>query len=381
VGRWGHTLSRTPAGCLLFGGYNRPSYLGDVWVSGDHDAAGGSSVQALGLSGVRGPSDVPAGRSNHVAVSLGGFVYLHGGSLSRSERTSDVFALLPAPEAGVARCARVAVTAGGAEPCPRTFHAAAALDAGPTFVIFGGEGAADSPRGGGLGGAISPSTGQPLAARSFDVGAGGTAGGAGAPASSPASPGQQQGSGAADLADLWLCTVRGSSSGPSCSWAQLGPTHRAAAAAQGVGGTGEVWPTARRCHAMATDPATQAVVLLGGCTGADFRPLADLWVLRLLGDSPDACAPHWMTPAVGGTPPEARWGHTLTAVARSAEQATFICVGGRGVQRDFGDLHVLGLMWVGPYAPQAVWTTPAVLPAPSRPLEVAPPNCPRTAHH
>lgn len=275
--RWAHSLT----GCsglgaaLLFGGFAGAEYLDDAWI------LRASPRRALGLEWARPfptHGSVPSARSNHAAICLSGsrFVICGGGGL-RGTKHGDVYLLTldmdyglqsqPVPHAAASS------GTGAALAHERSFHAGARLH-DSAFCLFGGSSACH-----------------------------------------------------ADTDDLRVCSLvlRPPPVAPAGSSAAAADTLRLVCQTEViVPSRGRSWPAARRLHAMAQHARSGAVILHGGCAGAQFTPLGDTWALqphRHTVTVDAACTNglelDWEELQCVGRPPPPRCGHSLTAIPGS----------------------------------------------------------------
>jgi len=271
--RAGHTAIYDPVRdrIAVFGGGDAGGYLNDVW--------------ALTLSGSPGWIQItpggtpPSARTYHSAIydRVRDRIVVFGGAGTLSAYLNDVWALSLSGSPVWSQ-----ITPGGSPPSARYHHTAIYDPVRDRMVMFAGQDVSYfndlwslSLSGSPAWSRISPG-GAPPSARaghtaSYDpvrnrmvVFGGGDAGGY--------------------LNDVWALTLSGSP-----GWIQLTP-----------GGTP---PSARTYHSAIYDPVRDRIVVFGG-TGTLSAYLNDVWALSLSG------SPVWSQVTPGGTPPSARYHHT-----------------------------------------------------------------------
>ena len=337
--RWAHTLSScNGTAAILVAGFTNATYLDDAWIA---RARGTGLVEWLQPFPTYGCA-LPA-RSNHAAIALGeGRVVVSGGGGPQGLKHGDMFLLTLDADDGLL-CQRVihAPPGGGAQlvGCERSFHGGARL-CKSIFCLVGGSSL------------IRADTNDvrlcSLVAQHTAVGPG--------PSSQPSLSG-------------------GASSDVMCHTESFRPSS-----------SGSTWPSERRLHAMAHHELSSAVILHGGCTGPQFSPLGDVWVLQPALDrdrgGPDVivsvlhaglCLKWEKPPCISGCPPLARCGHSLTAIPGSnsfvmfggsvdGRQSSALPGPGEDVVRlvDTADLFILTVVLAAP--PEAEGTRGSSLP-------------------
>ena len=281
--RWAHSLTNfgNTSTCLLFGGFAHAKYLSDVWIlrpaprfSHSHNPMWIKPFPVLGM--------VPPSRSNHAAISLNtSQVIISGGGGEHGIKYDDMFKLTLEGGVGLS-CQQIPVLHVG------TTGISSSVGGGDSDI-----GACSRER--------SFHAGAPLRENVFCLFGGSS-------------------STCADTDDLRICTLDQANN--RCLEETFVIKARAGA-----------WPSPRRLHAMALYEQCKAVVLHGGCVGAQFDPLGDTWVLQEpLEQGQLGCVSSrvsaglslaWESlPCVGSIPPP-RCGHSLTAVQGSNTMVLF----------------------------------------------------------
>ena len=352
--RWAHTVTHTPQGLLLFGGFASRQYKNDAWLilpssepvelrSTDRiqgsDASGapppGVAVAAYASQDGLSAGDsaaYPSVRSNLTALAIDDSVVLFGGGLNK-QKYGDAYLLRVARtgQAGkhVLQTCRLR-TPGAVAARPKNFAAGCRLTR-RVFAIFGG--VDDKSR-----------DSEELCLGTLER--------------TPLAISQAEGPGArlvGNLAPLPPQTLR---------W-------RIEASGGALGGAQPSAPAPRKCHVMLAAPApfptpedACMALLHGGCHSESYVPYADTWVLMPLSSGVAASAPPhtpggvfsasdadaagsaaggagsagggllqytWVRPDIRGAPPSARWGHAASLVpGRDPSESAFLVVGGFG---------------------------------------------------